>query len=337
MKILFVDYIWQPGHVNFNTIHIDALKRSGAEVQLVLYKSMKDLLPYSEKDYALIIPDFLKMKKGHSFLNRIGFIIALLIIRIKIKLSDFDYIYISSFDEITIGIMPLGKKMLLVAHDNAKGFSYKIKRFFLNKLKKRGSYIVFNEHMKNVFNKNNIPNVKIISHGCITPKLTTNKKREDNNYLMVVFQASPKIDNKFLKNNIENPDFIEFIEKNNILLILRNCESENIKTKNIQILNYYLTPDEYNNLMETSDVILLAYPPTFKYQVSGVSFECIAINKNLIIYDNPSLYYCRKYYNYDPVFSDSESLKSLLLKLTKGDCGCIIESNQLEPNYNSIL
>ena len=339
-KILFVDYIWQPGHVNFNQIHIDALKRSGADIKLVLYESMKKQLPYDDSSYSWVIPDFFQMRKGHPFLNRLGFLLVLLMIRLKIKLNNYDGVYVSSFDELTLGLCPLGKRMLLVAHDNAKGFAYTLKRFFLKRLSKHARFIVFNKSMLMAFIDNDIKNVNVISHGCMRDMGTTNIETgiDFGKYSMVVLQASPKMDNSFLEKVINNQSFRTFIANKNILLLLRNCDIDE-GSDNIISINRYLSRAEYLTMMDKSDVILLAYPESFKYQVSGVSFECIAKNKNLVIFDNPYLHYCRDFYNYDPIFSDVQGFILLLQDLMdkEKNMRCSVAVAQMQPDYNPIL
>ena len=34
-KVLFIDYVYQKGHVNFNRIHIDAIRSAGYDVKIV--------------------------------------------------------------------------------------------------------------------------------------------------------------------------------------------------------------------------------------------------------------------------------------------------------------
>ena len=75
-KVLFIDYILEKGHVNFNHIHIDALKRNGFDVYLILHQDIADLLPYDTNQYVAIIPPFLRKREGHPLLNRIIFLLS---------------------------------------------------------------------------------------------------------------------------------------------------------------------------------------------------------------------------------------------------------------------
>lgn len=339
MKILFIDYIWRIGHVNYNRIHIDALRSKGFNVKLIMYKSMKDRLPYTNSDYVMIIPDFLKMHEGHPIMNRLGFLIVLFIIHCRVPLSAYDKVYVSSFDELTLGVFPLGKKMLLVAHDNAKGFRYKSKRYFLHKLSKYGTYLVFNKYMASAFISEGITNVQIISHGCINVhNIKTSETNFDyKKFSMVIFQASVKADDSFYERIVLNQKFQDFLRERNILLILRNSNIPSKYANNTISINRFLEKDEYNTLLMQSKVILLAYPSSFKYQVSGVGFECVAMNKCMAIYDNRSLYYCKDYFNYNPIFTDYMSFKILLINIMENPkLGCIVNADKISPDYSFI-
>lgn len=339
-KVLFVDYIWQPGHVNFNKMHIDALKAAGADVKLILYRSMKEQLTYQEDDYAMVIPDFIRMRQGYPILNRIGFLIVLSMIRLRLSLSKFDYVYVASFDELTLGIIPLGKRMLLVAHDNAKGIAYKTKRYFLHRLSKLGTFIVFSNYMLTAFVKNGINNVKIVSHGCMDASSfeIMNLSFSLDKYSLVIFQASAKMDKEFYYKIINNKTFCNFIRTKNILLILRNSQIPTALSENAISINRYLLKKEYNALMKKANIVLLAYPETFKYQVSGVSFECVALKKCMAMYMNPSLMYCRDFYNYNPFFSDVSTFTGLLSSFLNGkDNKCVVKAQYIKPDYSKIL
>ena len=54
-KLLYIDYMFMRGHVNFNRVHIDALLKEGYNVKLVLHKEIASLLPYAYQQYALVI------------------------------------------------------------------------------------------------------------------------------------------------------------------------------------------------------------------------------------------------------------------------------------------
>ncbi|WP_024991009.1 hypothetical protein [Hoylesella marshii] len=116
MKILFIDYIFQKGHVHFNRIHIDSLKAQGYEVRLALYEAMAAQLPYTADEYDVVIPQRYEQRDGHPLRNRINFLRALRYIQSHVRLDDYDKLIVSSWDEVTLGLLPLRRDMYLICH-----------------------------------------------------------------------------------------------------------------------------------------------------------------------------------------------------------------------------
>ncbi len=339
MKVLFVDYIYQKGHVNFNQIHINALRDAGCDVRMVLYEDIAKQLPFEASSYALVLPNILKQRKGHPLFNRICFLLALFLIKIKINVSNYDKVIVSSCDEITMGLMPLCKGMYIICHCPDM-FGNKVKRFFGKRLARKNSFIVFNETMTLPFKRNGIYNVFIVNHGCMPPFKISNvgMPKEFMSFDGIIFHPSMSPDLSFVTDLVSNERLNRFLSENNVLLVLRN-QPEGVKeTKNIIFINDYLTRDQYQHIFMTSDVILLAYPKSFNYRVSGVSFECIANNKKVLILDNPSLRYTMDFYNYNPMFADVDELCERLEFLhSHKDVGMTVSFENLAPDYKMIL
>lgn len=339
-KILYIDYVQQKGHVNFHQIHINSLKNAGYDVKLILHNDIAKQLSYSKKDYVLTLPSFLNQRDNCPVLNRIIFIFTLIYIKRCVKLKSYDNVIIACLDEITLGLFPLQKNMNIICHGNADNFRNPVKRFFLKKLSRKNSFIVFNERMARPFKEHFIDRVYIVSHGCPHPFIPANVELPINIYKFkkIIFHPSTKISDEFLHQYVGDSRLSAFLKKNNALLLLRNQQEGIHETKNIQFISQYLTQEQYQQLFFRADLILLAYPPSFGYQVSGVSFECLANQKNLLVLQHPSLQYCHKYYNYDPIFCNFDEFCDKLQNLFD-DKGykCTVSLNQLSPDYTLIL
>lgn len=75
-KVLFIDYVYQKGHVNFNRIHIDAIRSAGYDVKIVLHSDIASQLDYPDSDYVAKLPRFLNMRGKRAVLNRIIFTVT---------------------------------------------------------------------------------------------------------------------------------------------------------------------------------------------------------------------------------------------------------------------
>lgn len=334
-KILYINYMLQRGHINFDKIHIEALEKTGGEVWLIIPSRLKKFFPSSSYKCLITIPKWLSPQNASPLLNRIAYILTLLYIKLKINKSLFDYIFISNFDEITLGLVAPGKQMYLYCHNTANNFSCKFKAFFIRVLAKSNHMIVFNHEMAEKFYSEGIEDVKVVSHGCIPPfpdsKTQMLKVRVD--YRRLIFIPSERTSPFFLQTFLRNKEFTNFIERNKILVIVRNFH-DNPTSKYIHPINRYLSDSEYRTLFLKSDFILIAYPPDFGYRVSGISFECVANKKNLLYLANDSLKYCKSFYNYDPEFNN---VKELIAKIEKFDYNCykcIVNKDNLRPDYS---
>lgn len=337
MKILFVDYIYQKGHVNFNRIHIDGLKAQGHKVSLALYQNMARQLPYPETDYALFIPQKYEQRQGHPWRNRLNFLAALHYIKSRIRLTDYDKIFISSWDELTLGLMPLTTGMYLMCHGNAANFDCLLKRYFIKRMNKWGChFIVFNNYMSTPFLAHGIEHVHIVSHGCppSIPSQACTIPPLYKNYQHVIFHPSSKTDASFIDSIFAHKKLQEYLAHTNTLLVLRYPNQRWTDTKYIKILTRHLDTAHYQQFFLHADYILLAYSKQFCYQVSGISYEAVANRKLLITLRHPSLEYCNKFYDYNTQVTDVESLLLLLKQFTRKSGHCIVRATDLIPDYS---
>lgn len=339
-KILYVNYMLQYGHVNFDRIQISALKSTGHEVKLIFHYDIAKQLDFPASDYALIIPKCLGTNSDNPIINRLLYIMTLLFIKIKIRFSRYDKVIVSNLDELTLGLVPLTKKMYIFCHSNSNDFESSIKKTFLKKLAKNNRFIVFNEFMKEPFTLNGIHHLLVISHGCISPFIARRNQvpLDLSKYKFVVFHPSTKIENSFLNELKTNESLHHFLTDNHVALIVRDKNLVVNQCNHIIVLKDYLTVEQYQALFLASNIILLVYPETFKYKVSGISYECFANHKRLLIYDNASLKYCNEYYNYDPMFSSTAQLCEKIKYLQENESAAYLATdNILKPNYSSIL
>ncbi len=334
-KILYINYMLQRGHINFDKIHIKALENAGFDVWIIIPSRLRIYFPPTSYKYLFTIPELLSPKDASPLRNRIAYILTLLYLKVKINKSLFSHIFISNFDEITLGLVPLSKQMYLYCHNTANNFRNKIKAFFIRRLAKNNHMIVFNHEMAKGFYKEGIEDIKIVSHGCVPPFPNTEplKLKINVDYRRLIFMPSERTSQKFLYDYLQDKQFIHFIEQNKILVVIRNV-LENPSSKYIHPINRYLSNNEYRSLFLKSDFILIAYPSDFGYRVSGVSFECVANKKNLLYLANNSLKYCKSFYNYNPEFNNITELISKIENFDYMNDTCIVDKNNLMPDYS---
>lgn len=325
----------QRGHVNFDKIQIEALEKAGFEVWIIVPSRVMVSFPSSSYKCLFTIPKWLSPQNASPLLNRIAYLLTLLYIKIKIKRSRYKHIFVSNFDEITLGLIPIDKKMYLYCHNTANNFSCKLKAFFIRRLAKNNHFIVFNDEMAKALYKENIKDVRIVSHGCVPafPNAEHLKLKINVDYNRLIFIPSERTNHIFLQDYLLNKQFVHFIERNKILVVVRNFPGKP-SSKYIHPINRYLSNNEYRSLFLESDFILIAYPQDFGYRVSGVSFECVANKKNLLYLANNSLKYCKNFYNYNPEFNNITELITKINNFDYINDKCIVDKNNLMPDYS---
>ncbi|MBR1688765.1 MAG: hypothetical protein IJ710_09630 [Prevotella sp.] len=341
-RILFIDYKLEEGHVNFNRIHINALKDDGYAVSIVLHRDIADQLPFNESEYALILPRLFNKRPGHPILNRIIFILTLLYIKLHIHFQEYEAVIVSSCEEISLGLMPLCRNMYIICHGNANTLGNRVKRFFMNRLARHNYFLTLNEYMAAPLRQAGYPSTYVISHGCLpTPGTLHNVPPvvDLSPYALTLFHPSSKTDPAFLNEILADPGFISFIEQQNILIIMRSAAPKGVPaSSHIVFIPYYLSNQQYQSLLSQVDIVLIAYPADFKYQVSGISYECITYGKRLLAYQKPALSYCKDFYNYDPLFAHKEQLcERLTYLMHHAEAKCIVTPQDLHPDYTAVF
>lgn len=354
LKILYVDYFQKDGHVNFNRIHIDALRHAGHTVDLVLHKEIAQQLPYSDDEYALQLPALLRFRQGKPFLNRIVFFIALIYIKLRVRVKNYDKVVLGCIDEISYGILPLSRNSYIYAHGNGRflpdGDAKPSQKFrMMKRIAPHATFVVFNEYMAKPFRDAGFPNVKIVSHGCVPPfddapddafgSLPFRIEPDQH----IIFHPSGKCNEDFVRLALDDTKLHELLVESNTHLVLRNRPAWAKQVaihSNIHFIDGYLSTSLYQALFLRADVILMCYPPSFHHQVSGVSFECVANQKLVLALSTEPLHYLREYFNYDPLFIDTEELGERICQIFqspeagKEPCRITASPESLTPDYS---
>lgn len=356
MQILYVDYFQKDGHINFNSIHIDALRKAGHTVDLVLHREIAEHLPYPDEDYALLLPRFLRFRAGKPIVNRIVFLLALLYIRLCVGIRKYDKVFLGCIDEISYSMLPLSRSSYIFAHGNGRFLpsedgsfaSGAAKYHRMKKLAQESTFIVFNDYMAEPFRRCGFSNVKTISHGCVPPfspaadnaleafpiRITPEMK--------IIFHPSGKCNEDFVRQALADTNLHTYLKEQSIYIILRNCPAWAKATDipaNIIFVNGFLSDELYRALFLRADAILMCYPLTFHHQVSGVSYECAANGKLMLALDTPPLRYIRDWFNYDPLFGDIPAFTNCLKQVCAdgSECRIIVDAESLMPDYSNFF
>jgi hypothetical protein len=347
IKILYIDPLLQNGHINFNTIFIDGLNNAGYQLEYVFVNGYENKLNIDPSKVIYLIPSFLFKQNLGKLVNRVTYFFALILIKYFVDFRNYDFIIFSSFEEISF-FLSNTKNGYLINHINvSSSCESKIKYFFLNKVLKNNSLIVLEKGIKDYLATKGNYDIHFLPHGLPKPKQLI-KFNEDNydsilltlkNYNKILFSPSESSSDKiFINELIKSKQFLKYLENENILFVYK--EDLKIAKRNILAISGYLSQNLYDYLFLKADIILLAYPQSFKYRVSGILLECMANNKPCAISSVDILESYGDYFNYEALFLNIDELIHIIGDIGKFDrrnTGYYRNLNLLEPSFNKLF
>lgn len=343
-KILYIDFVSHHAHANFNKMQLRALMNN-SEVFCVFKQGYGSCLDLSPSNVVLEIPLPFYNFRANGLITRIYYWRILKYIKRYVDFSLYDKVIYSYYEEISFFFAGMPKGAFLFNHVNLAGLSSSIKKWFYKRVSESNTQLVFNERMKSFLNGIGIPSVIKVAHG-IPPKFdklenTFNNElnRDISSYDKVLFMPSATSANQtFLKDLLSSEKFNEYLKTKNYLMIVKGdypCNDES----NILLLKHFLSDECYKYLLLNSDIIILAYHEGFINRVSGVLFECIGNEKNVVMSKVDGLLAYKDIFYADPYFSDFESLIEKIDYYENH--GTIyrtdIDRKTLEPKYETIF
>ena len=343
---MYIDPFSSDGHINFNKIFIRELLKEEVIIDFVFKKGYNEKIKLPKINVIETIPDFFFNNKKSIVTNKLCEIKKMNYINKVVNLSNYDLIILSSYDTVALYLSSIKKKLFLINHNNLQGLNNRIKLFFFKKISMTHAHIVFENYMKIYLKSIGIKNVFKISHGLpnkINPTFKINylEKLKRNNFKKSIFiHSSSSSDFDFVQKIILDEEFNNFLNSNDILLIIKGNYELNNST-NTLVLKKYLTTDEYNYFFITSDIILIPYKNSFKNRVSAILHECVSNNKPFICSDIESFRVYESLINYKPYFKSINDLKIRISELYnyEGNNNYYHEDIKLNftPNFKSIL
>lgn len=345
-RVLYIDPLLQNGHVNFNNIYIKSLAKAGYDLEFIFVKDYEDKLDIDKSKVIYSIPKALFKRDYGKLVNRIAYLYGLILIKMFVNFKKYDFVIFSSFEEISFAFSGITKSYLINHINVSNSYESKSKFFFLNWVLRANSLIVLDEKTKKYLATKGSYDIHMLPHGLPSSKLFNDEIKEDSlfyiieefkKYKKIIFSPSESSSDKaFINELIESRNFIKYLEDESILFIYKNDELKIIP--NIVAINGYLNQKAYDYLFLKSNIILLAYPESFRYRVSGVLLECIANNKACAVSRIDILESFTEFFNYDPFFSNIEELIQTIDNLNNNSNENYFKNlNLLEPDFNNFF
>lgn len=277
MKV-FVEPIYYSGHVGFVAGYL-----SNQDINESLY-----VLPILYKSH--LIPSLIERSVFYEtkyyqgslsgIKNRLIFVRNYWRIKQLLKSVQYNEIEFLSFDEITFGLLGI-KNCKLILHNNlAKSVNSFVKMFFLKRLSRNNVMLSLDLRQREFVIKNLDGHSIEISH----PKRLLKNLRPnifDKPYLLFINSLST--DKGLLTAILCSKDFIDYISKNGLLIIVKgNCLNVRVPYE-IEYINDFLEDDSYDSLLLNSECLILTYTSDFRLRFSSVVYNCLYNNARFVV------------------------------------------------------
>lgn len=332
-KILYIDPICLPGHINFNKVQIKALTEEYDDISYCFTEEYAFRLNIPKEDLVYSISqNDVRYNGGMQY--RWSIFKILHKIKKNVPLNDYDAIIISCYDEIALKLACFPPSYLINHNNISKSFN-RIRKFFLKSISKKHFHLVLNDRSVQRLREINISKVIRIGHGLLNP-YTMEKTVISNDSFTIFVPSILSTDKLFLQSLFDRTEFRNYIVSNRISIIVRG-EYNIYDSKNITVIKGRMSSEDYIRYLTNSDCLLICYPFSFKYRVSGVLLEAIANSKKCIIRLTPDFEEYKDIFGEDAYFSDSIDIYKAIESVRNSKYNLNINQNnqsKLIPNYS---
>ncbi|NCI48080.1 glycosyltransferase family protein [Sediminibacterium soli] len=306
-----------------NKVFINGFKNKGFTVSVIARAGYLDELQISNEDIALKIPESYYVNNAGSIKDRLRQWLILRFIRKRISFRKYDVVFFSFFDEIVFSLSGIKGNLFFMNHSNVSGLENTLKCFFLRRIERMGTILVFHEMIRRRFADFGMNKVIVEPLGLslpyyndlerhknllekVDPRLSTLDFR-----LTIFIPTVSKYRDHFLWELLSSKSFLDFLLENRVLFVIKD-DSIDITHPNICQVKSFLNDETYQAIFMKSDFLVLQYPDSFKYKVSASLFECFSNNKPCFLSDIEAFRVFNSYFNYDPYYNSIEKLTELI-------------------------
>lgn len=285
IRILYVDPLSPPGHINFNNIYISALSAiSGVKIDFCFQEGYIDKLTIFED---VVNQKFCFSKSRRTYrgiLNKVFWRLhqlgVLFYCKKIIREFRYDYVFFSSFDEIALVLSGLMKtNVLAVCHANAEHIpKSRMSMLAHRRLSRKGNLITLNKALSNFMAMNGIKNV-YSPHGF--PDVEQ-KNIINSRFVFVPVQAN-MVDTKLLK-ELLNSDFSKLLQQLHVRFVLKDNPALPHDLPNVVFTEKMLSKLDYDSYFGEAGLIVLPYrKEMYVYRTSAMLMESVAFGKNVAL------------------------------------------------------
>lgn len=327
-RILFIDPNSQTGHVNLNRVYVGKLTEIGLQVDLAVKEGYVAELGHAPESVRVEFPALLcddRYAGAFSKLTaRYRQLRILLYLRRHVDLVKYDYLFFSSFEEISLYLSGIRGRLFLLNHANVSDLANPVKRFFLRRLAARSTFIVFHEFIERRCQEFGITSTAVVPLGLSEPYLLSQSKQLETLRRMdprlasgrpiVWIPTGSKYSDGSLGRMMADPAFLRFIAEKDLLVVVKDRELT-VASEHVVIFRDAIGTEEYQALFSASRCVVINYPASFEYRVSAVMLECFSNDKPCLLSDIEGFRAFAHHFRYEPFFSNARELAARLTEL----------------------
>lgn len=308
---------------NRNKVFLQQFRNRGCKVGVVARDNYIEEIQVPYEEIVLKIPEFYYNLNAGGIKDRLLQWRILQFIKRGVRLKEYDVVFFSYFDEISFSLSGIKGNLFFMNHSNVAGLENGIKRFFLKRITRMGTIMVFHESISEQFKKFGISNIVVEPLGLSQPYQNAIEKNhiilkgidprllKEGIELKIFIPTIAKYQDNFLQKLLLDTSFLELLVKKRVLLIIKD-KSLTINHPNVCLLKNFLKDEVYQAIFLSVDFVMLHYPLSFKHKVSASLFECFSNNKPCFVSDIEAFRLFESYFAYNPFYSSVNELMKLI-------------------------
>lgn len=285
IKILYVDPLSPVGHINFNNIYISALSSiNNIHMDFVFQEGYMEKLNIFNEHKGKSFSFCTKRRNYKGLLNKIAWRVDQMNIlhycNKLLRRSKYDYVFFSSFDEISLLLSGFwGKKVIAVCHANAEHIpNSRISLISHKFISQKSTLITLNKALSDFMLAKGIKNT-FVPHGL--PKVVCEHK---NSKRLVFVPVQFDLCDKGIMIDLISEKVSKVLQKHNVKLVLKENSDLPHNFENIIYTDKILSKQDYTQLYRDAGLILLPYnKSSYVFRTSAMLMEAIAYNKNVAV------------------------------------------------------
>lgn len=284
MKLLIVDTAFPKGHNKLNNYLLNLL----SEVEYIDSIKVLNYQNYYHNENKKIkcnytIPLLLRCKK--AYVDYLFQFINTLFVTIRCCAIKSDKVFFFTFDTLSSVLLCLGilPPIYLFHHNNTDHLQNKYKRAFFRLYMNHVKHIVFAEFIRDYLLSLGVDKDKVyvLPHPLLFSEKKVRSDLHDIN-IRVYIALGHANDEALIQELIASELQTRNLENNHVKLIIRSVSFHKDLPKSIEIINGYLSQEEYDYYYEMASGVLILYPEHFKNRFSGALLDALKAKKIVI-------------------------------------------------------